>query len=107
MRAIGALLVGLCAWWTFAQLPVWRSDRDLWRHAFAVSPELPRVSLNYGMAVIETDRQGGLLFLLLAVERAKGHPREREIRAIVTHRLRWLAAFGDPVCSRPDVSSLC
>lgn len=107
MRWIGALLLVICAGLSSAQMPVWRSDRDLLGHAWRVHPHLPRVTLNYGLALLPTDREAGITLLVRAAERAEDSPRAREIRAVVKHRFLWLEAFGDPVCSRPSVQPVC
>ena len=52
-----ALLLGLCAWRTHAQLETWRSDETLWRAAVAVSPDLPRPALNLAVAL---ERRGAI-----------------------------------------------
>lgn len=105
---IGALGLLLCGWMTAAQVPTWRSDRAVWARAYAVSPNLPRPALNYAFALLKAGEiDGGLLLLVRAGELAAGHSREREVRALVRHRLWWLEAFGTSVCSRPTVQPHC
>lgn len=104
---VGALGLLLCAAMTATQVPTWRSDAALWGWAKTVSPNLPRPALNYAFAIIETDREEGLRWLIHAAHLASGHPREPEIRALIRHRLRWVEAFGGQVCGRPLVQPLC
>lgn len=107
MRALGIVLLAGCVVLTHVQMAVWRSPVALWAHVAAVSPALPRPALNYGVALLDTDRRGAVLWMVRAGELAEGHPREAEIRAVIRQRLMVLEAFGDPVCSRPLVSSFC
>lgn len=107
MRVIAGCLVGVCCALSAWQIPVWQSNTALWGQAMAVSPQQPRPSLNYGMAVIGTNQDEGVRFLVRAARQAYGHPREREVAAIVRHRLWWIEAFGGDVCSRPFVSPHC
>ena len=102
---LALLLWGLV---TFSHLPVWASNRNLWGRAIEVSPRLARPNLNYGIALAKDgDREGAVLFLVRAAEAAMREPRGEEVRVIVQHELRWMEAFGFPVCSRPDVQPHC
>jgi hypothetical protein len=107
MRGVGACVLAVYAVITAAQLPVWRSDRTLWHQAWRSHPELPRVMLNYGLSVSTSDPEQSLQLLVRAFEAADRSPRRAEIQAVVRQRLLWQEAFGEPVCSRPSVQSVC
>lgn len=60
-RKIQATLWGLallgCGWLTTQQLPMWRSDLDLWNHTVQVNPTLPIVHYQHALALWEAGQK--------------------------------------------------
>lgn len=105
---VGLLIVGLLAAGTASTIPRFRTDLDLWGAAVRVTPNLPRSSLNYATALRKAGRDDeAVIWLIRAAETADRSTRAQEIRAGVRAQLRFLSAFGDDVCSRPDVQPYC
>lgn len=50
-----------CLWATMQQIPVWRSNLTLWRHAAELAPLKPRVALNYGLALLASGDTTGAI----------------------------------------------
>lgn len=102
---VAALLLGLCAVRTVAQLETWRSDEALWRRAVVVSPHLPRPALNLGVALV---RRGlvseGTHWTVRAAELSEASPEtRRKARAFLT----WIDVMHAPICDQPSVSRWC
>jgi hypothetical protein len=105
---IGLIVLALLAWGTARQLPRFRTDLALWGAAVRVTPMLPRPALNYATALRKIDRHDEAVFWLIrAGQTADRSLRAQEIRAGVRGQLQWMSAFGDDVCSRPDVQPYC
>ncbi len=66
---VAAIAIAGCAWLSFVQVPHWRTDETLWRHAIAVNPSSPVGHNNLGR---EFQRQGRIAeaepHLLRAIE---------------------------------------
>lgn len=73
-------LVGLLGVWALLsarQVPVWTNHRTLWTHALALTPNHPRVVLNYGRALdLGGDLEGADAAYLLAIGLATRLPPE-------------------------------
>jgi Flp pilus assembly protein TadD len=63
----GGAAIAACAWLSFAQVPHWRSDETLWRHACEVNPMSPVARNNLGR---EYQRQGRIADAAPHLERA-------------------------------------
>ncbi len=64
----GLALLG-CGWLTMQQLPMWRSDLDLWNHTAQVTPTLPIVHYQHALALWESGQhQQALQKLDLALQ---------------------------------------
>lgn len=102
MRAlVAALLLGLCAWRSHVRLEAWRSDEALWTAAVAVSPDLPRPSLNLAVAQMRASR------IDAAVIHAESALRLAQVRGDVEAARRavglliWIDVLHIPLCDPP------
>ena len=110
MRAVVALGLVLWSLLTIVRLPAWRSDVSLLSAAVATSPQLPRPSVNLGMALLRAgDRDGAAVFLLRGASLAEVRqgPRDAEVLVVARRGFRWLTAFGSPVCASPSYQRYC
>lgn len=105
---IGLIVLGLLAIGTARQIPRFQSDLRLWGAAVRVTPFLPRPALNYATALRRAGRvEDALPWFIRAHAFADRSVRAQEIRAGVRAQLLFLTAFGEDVCSRPDVQPYC
>jgi len=105
---IGLIVIGVLAIGTVRHLPHFRTDADLWGRAVTVHPHLPRPALNLATVYRKAGRNfEATLWLLRAADDADRGIRPDEVRAMVKAQLLFLSAFGDDVCSQPDVQPYC
>lgn len=106
--AIALLVLGVLATGTARHIPHFASDRELWGAAVKVTPSLPRPLLNLGTVYRKQGYTNEAVALLMrAADVADRSTRAQEIRGGVRAQLLFLSAFGDDVCSRPDVQPYC
>lgn len=105
---LGVIVLAVLATGTARHLPHFRTDADLWGRAVVVTPQLPRPALNLATLYRQQDRRfESVYWLLRAADVADRGSRPAETRALVRAQLHFLSAFGDDVCSRPDVQPYC
>lgn len=106
---LGLAAVVLCLWagLTAVRLSDWRSNETLWASAVATAPTA-RAAVNLaGEAIRRGDYARAADLETLAITLSTGMPNEGRVRVFVRGQLRWMDAFGSPVCARPPWRSWC
>jgi hypothetical protein len=108
--AVGLILVGACVWATTQTLPMWSSDRTLWKAAVRVT-DTPRAAVNRArVALVEGDVDTAIAWDIEALSRALRHPADAAIvTSLVRQHLRWILATSpsSDLCTVPPWASWC